>query len=107
MNGRGGRGADDGGEISRSGLALLPKTEAGKRPVRLLGIAVSNLRGGDEVTPPGEPVQLPLFGKTSGGRSGSFTGGEGGAPPGSRGKEGKLNPGGARIRGEVGKEGGR
>jgi len=98
-------GTDDGGEIYRSVLALLPKTEAGKRPVRLLGIAVSNLRGGDEVTPPGEPVQLPLFGKTSGGRSGSFTGGKGDAPPVSREKKEKLNRAVDRIREKFGKKG--
>ncbi len=98
-------GTDDGGEIYRSVLALLPKTEAGKRPVRLLGISVSSLRGGDEVTPPGEPEQLPLFGKTPGGRSGSFTGGKGDAPPVSREKKEKLNRAVDRIREKFGKKG--
>ncbi|HSG06538.1 MAG TPA: hypothetical protein VLB09_09085, partial [Nitrospiria bacterium] len=51
---------DDGGEIYRSAAVLLRKTEAGKRPVRLLGISLSGLmeeKGS-------EPVwrQIPLFG---------------------------------------------
>jgi DNA polymerase-4 len=98
-------GTDDGGEIYRSVLALLPKTEAGKRPVRLLGISVSSLRGGDEVTTPGEPEQLPLFGKTPGGRSGSSAGGKGDAPPVSREKKEKLNRAVDRIREKFGKKG--
>jgi DNA polymerase-4 len=98
-------GTDDGGEFYRSVLALLPKTEAGKRPVRLLGISVSGLRGSDEVTPPGEPEQLPLFGKTPGGRSGSFTGGKENAPPVSREKKEMLNRAVDRIREKFGKKG--
>jgi len=98
-------GTDDGGEIYRSVLALLPKTEAGKRPVRLLGIAVSNLKGGKEAPSPGKPEQLPLFGKSPGGRSGSFTGGKGDAPPVSREKKEKLNRAVDRIREKFGKKG--
>ncbi len=37
------RPTDDGGEIYRSAVPLLAKTEAGRRPVRLLGISVSRL----------------------------------------------------------------
>ena len=35
-------------EIARRALALLDKTEAGKRPVRLLGAGVHNLQAADE-----------------------------------------------------------
>jgi DNA polymerase-4 len=58
-----GHATDDGGEIYRCAVALLPKTEAGKRPIRLLGIAVSNLDGDEDAPSPGEPEQLPLFAK--------------------------------------------
>ncbi len=78
---------DDGGTIYRVARRLLDKTEAGTRPVRLLGISLSNLGGEDgnaipegvdgvvldapgergisgAVTrqPSGKPVQLSLFG---------------------------------------------
>ena len=46
---------DDGAEIFRSCCSLLGKTEAGKRPVRLLGISVSQLETGEE------GKQLSLF----------------------------------------------
>jgi DNA polymerase-4 len=49
------RDADD---IASRALALLDKTEAGKRPVRLLGVSVHNLV--DPAEPPDEIV-LPLF----------------------------------------------
>ncbi len=51
---------DDGGEIYRNAVILLRKTEAGKRPVRLLGISLSGLgeeRGRESVW-----RQIPLFG---------------------------------------------
>jgi len=53
-------GIDDGGEIFRQALTLLEKTEAGEKPVRLLGIYLSNF-GGE----PGREVgsgQISLFG---------------------------------------------
>ncbi|MBF8259541.1 MAG: DNA-directed DNA polymerase [Actinobacteria bacterium] len=56
--------SDDGGELYRSVLALLPKTDAGKRPVRLLGISLSNLSAGEEgkaVYPADPGEQLSLF----------------------------------------------
>ena len=37
------KGTDDGAEIFRHACRLLEKTEAGRRPVRLLGISLSNL----------------------------------------------------------------
>ncbi len=52
---------DDGGEIYRSVLRLLDKTEAGRRPVRLLGISLSHLAGGKGTPVPEKSVQLPLF----------------------------------------------
>jgi DNA polymerase IV len=53
---------DDGREICRHARALLGKTEAGKKPVRLLGITLSNLEG----RPCGAMGQLPLFGGPDG-----------------------------------------
>ena len=38
---------DDGREIFRYCLNLLKKTEAGKRPIRLLGVSLSNLTGSE------------------------------------------------------------
>lgn len=46
----------DGQLLFRTALALLAKTEAGRRPVRLLGISVSNL------VPDNTPRQADLFG---------------------------------------------
>jgi DNA polymerase-4 len=45
-------------EIAARAIALLDRTEAGTRPVRLLGVSVHNLIGPDE---PREEVPLPLF----------------------------------------------
>jgi len=53
-------GIDDGGEIFREALALLEKTEAGKKPIRLLGIYLSNFGG--EQHPDSGSRQIPLFG---------------------------------------------
>ncbi|MFZ5764497.1 MAG: DNA polymerase IV [Thermodesulfobacteriota bacterium] len=47
---------NDGRALYRAALALLPATLAGNRPMRLVGITVSNLTGDDS------PVQLDLFG---------------------------------------------
>ncbi|MFZ5759011.1 MAG: DNA polymerase IV [Thermodesulfobacteriota bacterium] len=47
---------NDGRTLYRAALALLPATLAGNRPVRLVGITVSNLTDDDS------PVQLDLFG---------------------------------------------
>jgi len=52
---------DDGGELYRSVVPLLAKTEAGRRPVRLLGVSVSRLAA-DEADPEGTWDQMPLFG---------------------------------------------
>jgi DNA polymerase-4 len=46
---------DDGREVFRHCLRLLEKTEAGKRPIRLLGVSLSHLSA------PGEKRQLSLF----------------------------------------------
>jgi len=46
---------DDGGAIFKTCCQLLKKTEAGQRPIRLLGISISDL------SLYSNPVQLPLF----------------------------------------------
>lgn len=51
---------DDGGEIFRHALSLLEKTDAGRRPVRLLGIYLSNF--GEGRMREEEWGQIPLFG---------------------------------------------
>jgi len=45
---------DDRAILARTAVALLDRTEAGRRPVRLLGVSVGNL------VEEGEPIQLPL-----------------------------------------------
>ena len=45
--------------IVRRAIALLDKTEAGRRPIRLLGVSVHNLSETPVVTPPGPP-RLPF-----------------------------------------------
>jgi len=92
-------GIDDGGEIFRQALTLLEKTEAGKKPVRLLGIYLSNF-GGE----PGRDTgfgQIPLFGHRPQ---------PGGSSPRSRGlrdpaRTTKLNEAVDRIRGKYGEKG--
>jgi DNA polymerase-4 len=92
-------GIDDGGEIFRQALTLLEKTEAGKKPVRLLGIYLSNF-GGE----PGRDTgfgQIPLFGHRPQ---------PGGSSPRSRGlrdpaRTEKLNEAVDRIRGKYGEKG--
>lgn len=98
------RATDDGGEIYRCAVALLPKTEAGKRPIRLLGISLSNLSGGEEEMPSGKTEQLPLFGNPSGSRE-SGTARESFPLPGSREKKEKLHHAVDRIRQKFGKKG--
>lgn len=57
-------GIDDGGEIYREALSLLERTEAGKKPVRLLGIYLSNFKG--EPAREAGSGQIPLFGQRPG-----------------------------------------
>jgi len=47
-------------EIGRRGAALLAKTEAGKRPVRLLGVSVHGLESSERHDAEAESRQLPL-----------------------------------------------
>jgi DNA polymerase-4 len=54
------RGVDDGGEIFRCCCGLLEKTAAGQRPVRLLGVSLSNLETA------GGQRQPSLFGEDQG-----------------------------------------
>ena len=55
--------ADDGGALYRVALDLLGNTEAGARPVRLLGISVSRLAPAAGEARPSRMEQLPLFGR--------------------------------------------
>lgn len=45
--------------IAAQAVALLDRTEAGTRPVRLLGVGVHNLCGPEDVPPPERPVEMP------------------------------------------------
>ena len=90
---------DDGATIYRTVLPLLKKTEAGRRPVRLLGISVSHF--GEKRFPREEWGQIPLFGQRPEPR-----------PPSSRGttardpaRTAKLNEAVDRIREKYGKRG--
>jgi DNA polymerase-4 len=92
-------GIDDGGEIFRQALTLLERTEAGKKPVRLLGIYLSNF-GAEPGRDPGSG-QIPLFGHRPQ---------PGGPSPRSRGlrdpaRTAKLNEAVDRIRGKYGEKG--
>lgn len=53
---------DDEKAIYESVVPLLSKTEAGRRPVRLLGISLSRLSGEEEESAAGPAGQLSLFG---------------------------------------------
>ena len=55
---------DDGGTIYRCALDLLAETEAGVRPVRLLGVSVSKLSKATDHDPESRMEQIPLFGRT-------------------------------------------
>ena len=90
---------DDGATIYRTVLPLLKKTEAGRRPVRLLGISVSHF--GEKRFPREEWGQIPLFGQRPEPR-----------PPSSRGttardpaRTAKLNEAVDRIREKYGEKG--
>ncbi len=94
-------GIDDGGEIFRQALTLLEKTKAGTKPVRLLGIYLSNF-GGDPVRDAGSG-QISLFG---------FPPPQGVPVPRSpgirdRARTAKLNEAVDRIRGRYGEKGAR
>src|SRR3972149_943377 len=90
---------DDGATIYRTVIPLLNKTEAGRRPVRLLGISVSHF--GEKRFPREEWGQIPLFGQRPEPR-----------PPSSRGttardpaRTAKLNEAVDRIREKYGERG--
>ncbi|GAB4370401.1 MAG: DNA polymerase IV [Deltaproteobacteria bacterium] len=91
-------GIDDGGEIFREALALLEKTEAGKKPVRLLGIYLSNFGG--EPVQESRSGQIPLFGHRS--ATVSLSRASGARDPA---KTAKLNEAIDRIRGKYGEKG--
>ena len=59
---------DDGGALYRVALDLLGNTEAGARPVRLLGISVSKLAPATGATEADRLEQLPLFGPQRSGK---------------------------------------
>jgi DNA polymerase-4 len=98
------RAVDDGGEIYRSILSLLPKTKAGSRPVRLLGISLSGLSGGEGAARQGESLQIPLFGAPPRGGIGGAAGRREPSPE-SREKKERLNRAVDRIREKFGKKG--
>jgi DNA polymerase-4 len=98
-----GRGTDDGGGIYRGVIGLLRKTEAGSRPVRLLGISLSNLSVESVCVEKDDPVQLGLFEA----KSGEKEGGEAPFRPVSPDKKDKLNSAVDRIREKFGKKGAR
>ncbi len=95
------RPTDDGGEIHRSAIALLAKTEAGRRPVRLLGISVSRLAAGD-VGSDETWDQMPLFGKESRRRAADA---RSAAPPPDPARVARLNAAVDRIRERYGRKG--
>jgi len=55
---------DDGGTIYRCALDLLAETEAGARPVRLLGVSLSKLSKATDHVLESRMEQIPLFGRT-------------------------------------------
>ena len=54
---------NDGGTIYRCAMDLLAETEAGVRPVRLLGVSVSKLEEAKDPSPGARMEQIPLFGR--------------------------------------------
>ena len=48
---------DDGNELFKQGKILLEKTDAGRKPMRLLGISISNLQNS------GDSYQMSIFGQ--------------------------------------------
>jgi DNA polymerase-4 len=54
---------DDGGAIYRCAVELLSATDAGTRPVRLLGVSVSRFEGKKEGISAERMEQVPLFGR--------------------------------------------
>lgn len=95
---------DDGSAIYWTAVTLLDKTDAGKTPVRLLGISLSKLSGGKEGAVPGKAEQLPLFGRPPAGRE-TGSPGRSAPSPASREKKVKLNRAVDRIREKFGKKG--
>jgi DNA polymerase-4 len=98
-------GTDDGGKVYRCVLGLLPRTQAGSRPVRLLGISLSGLTEGIESIQGGRPEQLSLFRKSSGGHGEPSSGGKGVPVAVSRERKERLNRAVDKIREKFGKKG--
>ena len=88
---------DDGGMIYRTVLPLLEKTEAGRRPVRLLGISLSQLESDRETQV--RWGQLPLF------RKGKPVAEKKGGPEKDPERVAKLNEAVDRIREKFGEKG--
>jgi DNA polymerase-4 len=89
---------DDGGTLYRLVLDLLGNTEAGARPVRLLGISVSKLVPAAGEAKPSRMEQLPLFGRPRAGVPGA-------PKPADPEKKEKLNRAVDRIREKYGPKG--
>ncbi len=94
------RPTDDGGELYRTVVPLLAKTEAGRRPVRLLGISVSRLAA-EGAVPERTWGQMSLFG----GGSGRGAGDADQAPRPDPARAAKLNAAVDRIRERFGRKG--
>jgi DNA polymerase-4 len=88
---------DDGGTLYRICIDLLGNTEAGARPVRLLGISVSKLAPAGNSARTDRSEQLPLFGPPRAGRRAE--------PPQDPEKKEKLNRAVDRIRAKFGRKG--
>jgi DNA polymerase-4 len=89
---------DDGGSLYRIALDLLGNTEAGARPVRLLGISVSKLVPAAGDAKPSRMEQLPLFGRSRAGMPAA-------PKPADPGKKEQLNRAVDRIREKFGPKG--
>ena len=89
---------DDGGTIYRCAVELLAETEAGARPVRLLGVSVSRLEEPKARVPGSRMEQMPLFGAPGKARDAAP------APPDPAKKE-RLNRAVDRIREKFGSKG--
>ncbi|MEW6721387.1 MAG: DNA polymerase IV [Thermodesulfobacteriota bacterium] len=90
----------DGGTIYRCAVELLAETEAGSRPVRLLGVSVSRLEEAKEPVPGSRMEQMPLFGGSGAGSAPKAP-----PPPPDPARMERLNRAVDRIREKFGRKG--